>query len=243
MVRSVGVALIVGLFIVLCSAKAYASPNVAGSESSALVYADESESAPEHHIAASWSVFPFVFLLLLIATGPLFYEHFWHKSYPVIAVLLAIIVVIYYLYGLHNTHSPVHALAEYVQFISLLAALFIASGGIMIDVDKEARSLTNVIILIIGAIIANVIGTTGASMLLIRPFIRLNRNRIKSYHIIFFIFMVSNIGGALTPIGDPPLFLGFLMGIPFFWTLTHNLLPWAFTISVLSVLFFFEIGT
>lgn len=195
-------------------------------------------SGGDHPTAPSWLVFPFVLLLLMIATGPLFYEHFWHKSYPYVAVLLAAIVVIYYLLALHNVHAPVHALAEYVQFIALLTGLFIASGGIMINVDKKATPTANVIILIIGAVISNIIGTTGASMLLIRPFIRLNRNRIKAYHIIFFIFMVSNIGGSLTPIGDPPLFLGFLKGVPFFWTLEYNILPWAFALIILASIFF-----
>ncbi len=199
---------------------------------------DDGAEGTSHGAPGVWSVFPFVLLLLMIATGPLFYEHFWHKSYPIIAVLLAVIVVSYYLFGLHNVHSPVHALAEYVQFIALLAALYVASGGIKIDVDKEAKPMTNVIILVIGSVIANIIGTTGASMLLIRPFIRLNRNRIKPYHIIFFIFMVSNVGGSLTPIGDPPLFLGFLKGVPFFWTLTNNFLPWVFAIMVLALVFF-----
>jgi Na+/H+ antiporter NhaD/arsenite permease-like protein len=200
----------------------------------------ESDGEGDHHGSApsSWSVFPFVLLLLMIATGPLFYEHFWHKSYPYIAMALALIVVLYYLFGLHNTHSPIHALAEYVQFIALLTGLYVASGGIMISVDKEAKPGTNVAILAIGAVIANIIGTTGASMLLIRPFIRLNRNRIKPYHIIFFIFLVSNIGGCLTPIGDPPLFLGFLKGIPFFWTLTNNFVPWIFAIIILLIIFF-----
>ena len=193
----------------------------------------------EHHHAPTWAVIPFVVLLLMIATGPLFYEHFWHKRYPVIAVVLAALVVYYYLFVLRNVHAPIHATAEYIQFIALLSALFIASGGIMINVDKEAKPSINVILLIIGAIVANVIGTTGASMLLIRPFIRLNKNRIKAYHVIFFIFMVSNIGGSLTPIGDPPLFLGFLKGVPFFWTLTFNFAPWLFTLAVLAVIFYF----
>jgi len=187
---------------------------------------------------AGWAIIPFALLLIMIATGPLFYEHFWHKSYPIIAVSLAAVIVLYYIFGLHNQHSPVHALAEYIQFIALLAGLYIASGGIMIQVDKEAKPLTNVAILLIGAVIANVIGTTGASMLLIRPFIRLNKNRIKSYHIIFFIFIVSNVGGSLTPIGDPPLFLGFLKGIPFFWTITNNFLPWLSAVILLASTFF-----
>lgn len=191
-----------------------------------------------HHHAPTWSVIPFVVLLLMIATGPLFYEHFWHKSYPVISVSLAVLVVAYYLFGLHNTHAPVHATAEYIQFIALLSGLFIASGGIMINVDKGVTPSINVILLLVGAVVANIIGTTGASMLLIRPFIRLNRNRIKAYHIIFFIFMVSNIGGSLTPIGDPPLFLGFLKGVPFFWTLTFNFVPWVFALVVLSIVFY-----
>ena len=92
--------------------------------------------------------------------------------------------------------------------------------------------------LLVGAVIANIIGTTGASMLLIRPFIRLNKNRIKPYHIVFFIFIVSNVGGSLTPIGDPPLFLGFLKGIPFMWTLEHNLVPWAVAVIFLLVMFY-----
>ncbi|MEQ8239678.1 MAG: sodium:proton antiporter [Cyclobacteriaceae bacterium] len=197
------------------------------------------ETGDEHHTPASWSVFPFALLLIMIATGPLFYEHFWHKNYPYVAMALAAMVVSYYLFVLHNHHGPVHALFEYVQFIALLTGLFVASGGIMIIVDKESTPLTNVLILLIGAVIANVIGTTGASMLLIRPFIRLNRNRIKAYHIIFFIFIVSNVGGSLTPIGDPPLFLGFLKGVPFSWTLTHNFVPWVFAIFLLTSIFFF----
>jgi Na+/H+ antiporter NhaD/arsenite permease-like protein len=145
----------------------------------------------------------------------------------------------YYLFALNDTHAPVHALAEYVQFIALLASLYIASGGIMINVDKKATPMANVGLLIVGAVISNLIGTTGASMLLIRPFIRLNKGRIRPYHIIFFIFMVSNIGGALTPIGDPPLFLGFLKGVPFVWTLTHNIMPWTVALIILAVMFYF----
>lgn len=194
----------------------------------------------EHHgvSPARWSVIPFAILLLMIATGPLFYEHFWHKNYPKVAVGLAVLVVVYYLFFLHNQHSPIHALAEYVQFIALLTGLYVASGGIMIIVDKKASPLTNIIILVLGAIIANIIGTTGASMLLIRPFIRLNKNRIKAYHIIFFIFIVSNIGGSLTPIGDPPLFLGFLKGVPFLWTIQNNIFPWGVAIAALLGVFY-----
>jgi len=191
-----------------------------------------------HATAPAWLVLPFVILLLMIATGPLFYEHFWHKNYPKVAILLAVIVVAYYLFVLHNVHRPVHHFFEYAQFISLLASLFIASGGIMINIDRKSTPRANVTILIIGSVIANIIGTTGASMLLIKPFIRLNKDRIGAYHIIFFIFMVSNIGGALTPIGDPPLFLGFLKGVPFEWTIIHNFIPWAVAIAILAVVFY-----
>lgn len=194
----------------------------------------------EHHEEAPvWLVFPFVLLLLMIATGPLFYEHFWHHNYPKVAVGLALVVVFYYLFVLHNVHGPVHAMAEYVQFIALLASLYIASGGILIEIDKKATPLANVGLLLVGALISNLIGTTGASMLLIRPFIRLNGGNIQPYHIIFFIFMVSNVGGSLTPIGDPPLFLGFLKGVPFFWTLTHNWPAWILALLFLSVVFYF----
>ena len=193
----------------------------------------------EDHLPPGWAVIPFAVLLLMIATGPLLYEHFWHHNYGKIAVALGVLVVLYYVFSLQNTHAPVHSFFEYVQFISLLTALFIASGGIMINVDKKNTPGVNVALLVVGAIIANIIGTTGASMLLIRPFIRVNKYRIKPYHIIFFIFMVSNIGGSLTPIGDPPLFLGFLKGVPFFWTVTHNFLPWVFGITMLAIIFYF----
>jgi Na+/H+ antiporter NhaD/arsenite permease-like protein len=197
------------------------------------------EDSSHHGTAPLWLVFPFAALLIMIATGPLFYEHFWHHNYPKIAMGLAAIVVLFYIFVLHNTHAPIHALAEYVQFIALLASLYIASGGILIEVDKKATPLANVTLLIVGALISNLIGTTGASMLLIRPFIRLNKSNIQAYHIIFFIFMVSNIGGSLTPIGDPPLFLGFLKGIPFFWTLEHNWPAWMLSLGILSVIFYF----
>lgn len=199
----------------------------------------EPEHEDEHGHAPGWLVIPFVLLLLMIATGPLFYESFWHHHYPKIAIALATIVVLFYLFVLENIHHPVHALAEYVQFIALLASLYVASGGILIEIDKKSTPMANVSLLLIGALISNLIGTTGASMLLIRPFIRLNKNNIQAYHIIFFIFMVSNVGGSLTPIGDPPLFLGFLKGVPFFWTLEHNWPAWIFALGALALIFYF----
>ncbi len=201
-------------------------------------HGEHAEHASAHSEPAPWSVIPFIALLLMIATGPLFFAHFWHHHYPKVAVGLGVVVVGYYLFVLGDNGHPVHALMEYIQFIALLFGLFMAAGGILIQVDKKGKPLTNVILLIIGAILSNVIGTTGASMLLIRPFIRLNKGRVKAYHVMFFIFMVSNVGGSLTPIGDPPLFLGFLKGVPFAWTAAHNIVPWAFAISILAMVFF-----
>lgn len=209
------------------------------SEEQGTAHQNGEHGEEQGHSPALWSVAPFILLLLMIATGPLFYAHFWHKNYPIIAAVLGSITVIYYLAFLGDAHHPIHAFFEYFSFIALIAALFVASGGILIKVDKEGTPMANVILLIIGAALANVIGTTGASMLLIRPFVRLNQHRVKPYHIVFFIFMVSNVGGVLTPIGDPPLFLGFLKGVPFFWTATHLWPKWIFGIALLSIIFYF----
>lgn len=188
-----------------------------------------------------WLALPFILLLLMIATAPLFFADFWHKHYPKIAILLAAFVMGYYCIVLKNTMKPIEAAAEYIQFMALITALYIATGGIAIKVDARATPLANMILLFLGALSANVIGTTGASMLFIRPYLGLNKGRIKAYHIVFFIFIVSNIGGALTPIGDPPLFLGFLKGVPFKWTLLHNSLPWmVMLLMLLSIFYFFE---
>lgn len=127
---------------------------------------------------------------------------------------------------------------EYISFIVLLSSLFIISGGIVIRVNRKASPLANATLLLIGAIVANIFGTTGASMLLIRPFLRMNRGHLKPYHVVFFIFIVSNCGGLLTPIGDPPLFLGYLEGIPFRWTLDHLWVLWSFVIAALLATFF-----
>ncbi len=195
-------------------------------------------ATPEHALPATFMVLPFVLLLLMIATGPLFYKHFWEKHYPKVSLALGVVVVVYYLAVLHNTHSLMHTFAEYISFIALLSSLFVASGGILIKVDRKATPMLNVMFLLFGAVISNIIGTTGASMLLIRPFIRMNRDRIKPYHIIFFIFVVSNVGGALTPIGDPPLFLGFLSGVPFFWVIANVWYIWIPALIMILLAFY-----
>ncbi len=188
-----------------------------------------------------WLVSPFVFLLMSIAVMPVLFSHFWHKYYKLISIGLGLFVMTYYVVVLDNMVLPIESLAEYASFISLLTILYVASGGIYIFVDVESKAITNVIFLFIAAILTNLIGTTGASVLLIRPFIRLNRYRIQAYHIIFFIFIVSNLGGLLTPIGDPPLFMGFLKGIPFTWTFKDLMLEWIIANSILlSIFYFFE---
>ena len=184
----------------------------------------DGESQSEHHstLPPMWLVAPFGILLMMIATGPLFYPHLWEHHYPKIAVGLGTIVAVYYAFLMdHGVMSLLHTLEEYISFIALLTALFVASGGILIKFNSVGKPLLNAAILLGGAVLSNFIGTTGASMLLIRPFMRLNEGRLKPFHIIFFIFIVSNIGGGLTPIGDPPLFLGFLKGVPFFWVVGH----------------------
>ncbi len=184
-----------------------------------------------------WSAVFFIGLLLSIALIPLINGEWWGKKYGYVSLGLAIPAAA--LVVSKEWILLVHVIIEYVSFIILLGSLFIIAGGIVIRVGAKGAPRLNCIFLLVGAIFASVIGTTGASMVLIRPMIRANKWRKRVLHIfIFFIFMVSNIGGLLTPLGDPPLFLGFLRGVPFFWTL--RLLPvWAFAIAILLLVFFF----
>jgi Na+/H+ antiporter NhaD/arsenite permease-like protein len=185
-----------------------------------------------------WMILPFVALLGTIALAPLLAGNWWSKHYPKVALALAVLTLSYYLFALHAYTRVLHVAHEYVSFIALIGSLFVVSGGIHIKVKGEATPLTNVLFLLFGAIIANVLGTTGASMLLIRPWIRMNKYRITAHHIVFFIFIVSNVGGSLTPIGDPPLFLGYLKGVPFWWVAEHCWPMWAVGLGVLLVMFF-----
>ena len=195
-------------------------------------------SAAHAALPPFWTVIPFAALLLSIALMPLFAAHFWEHHYPKVAIGLGLVTAAYYLGVQHDWHPLVHAGHEYVSFMALVGSLFVISGGINIRVKGEATPLRNTIFLAIGAVLANVIGTTGASMLMIRPWIRMNKYRITGQHIVFFIFVVSNCGGALTPIGDPPLFLGFLRGVPFWWTLEHGIAAWALAIGLLLTVFY-----
>ena len=174
-----------------------------------------------------WSIIPFAGILLSIALFPLLAPHFWHRHFPKVSAFWAVVFAVPFIarYGGEAVHSLLHIfIIDYIPFIILLWALYTVSGGILVRGTLTGTPAGNVVFLVIGTFIASWIGTTGASMVLIRPVLRANAWRKKKVHIIiFFIFLVSNIGGSLTPLGDPPLFLGFLHGVPFFWT--FRLLP------------------
>ncbi len=183
-------------------------------------------------------VLPFGLLLLLIAVMPLAAKHWWERNYAYVSVGLGAFVGLCYLTHAGGAAAVGHTLREYFSFISLLAALYVVAGGIHIRVRGRATPAGNVVFLALGAALANIIGTTGASLVLIRPWLHLNKDRLSPYPVVFFIFLVSNIGGALTPIGDPPLFLGYLSGVPFFWLLPRVLAPWLATLGVLLGVFY-----
>ncbi len=185
-----------------------------------------------------WLLGPFILLLGAIALMPFINLKWWHHHYPKVAVALGLSVALYYLFVLRAPERILDAGHEYVCFIALVGSLFIVVGGIHLRVKGEATPAFNVVYLFAGAVLANFIGTTGASILMIRPYIRMNSRRISAYHIVFFIFIVANVGGGLTPIGDPPLFLGYLKGVPFFWIVQNCLLAWSVCIGLLLAIFF-----
>lgn len=183
-------------------------------------------------------ILPFALLLGCIAAMPFIHRHWWEHHYPKVALGLGLITVVYYVAFLNNAGRMLHVAHEYVSFIALIGSLFIVSGGIHIRVKGEAKPWVNCLFLFIGAVLANFIGTTGASMLLIRPWIRMNKYRITAFHIVFFIFVVSNVGGCLTPIGDPPLFLGYLRGVPFWWVLSNCWEAWLVAVGGVIAIFY-----
>jgi Na+/H+ antiporter NhaD/arsenite permease-like protein len=187
-----------------------------------------------------WTTLPFVAYLLTIAVAPLAFPHFWeHDRNKLVLGLIASAPVIAYLLlaAPHGVEWLHHALREYAAFIALLASLFVISGGVYLRGSLAGTPLANTTLLTVGALLASFIGTTGASMLLIRPLLRANEKRESRVHlVVFFIFIVSNGAGMLTPLGDPPLFLGFLRGVPFLWTF-QLLAPWALVNGALLVLF------
>jgi len=170
------------------------------------------------------SVVPFVLILLSIALLPLIAGHWWHanKNRAIVVAVFAIpfAIWLYATEGAESVPAFEHAILDYASFLALLGALYVISGGIHVRGSLNGTPLSNAGLLGIGAVLANVVGTTGASMVLIRPILRANESRERKVHIVvFFIFVVSNCGGMLTPFADPPLFLGFLKGVPFEWTL------------------------
>ena len=189
-----------------------------------------------------WTAIPFACILLSIALGPLIAPHFWHHHFPKISAMWALIFAVPFLIW-----NPREAFGEilhiyfldYFPFIILLWGLFTVSGGIYVGGALRGKPKVNLILLLIGTFLASVIGTTGAAMVLIRPVLRANEWRRNKVHlVIFFIFLVANIGGSLTPLGDPPLFLGFLHGVPFFWVTKGILLEMLLASGLILTIFF-----
>ena len=185
-----------------------------------------------------WMILPFAVLLLAIALMPFIAKQWWEANFPIASAALGAVTVIYYIAILQNPGRMLHSGIEYVSFLSLVGSLFVVSGGLHIRLRGYSTPASNVLLLLFGAVISNFIGTTGASMILIRPWLRNNKYRLHPYHIVFFIFLVSNVGGALSPIGDPPLFLGYLKGVPFFWVAEHLWPMWLLAVSLILGVFY-----
>jgi Na+/H+ antiporter NhaD/arsenite permease-like protein len=225
-----------------CSAARTAVLTLLATVIASPVFAAEAVELPGASMSLMWAL-PFAGLLLSIATGPVLYHHFWESHYGKIAAVWAALVIVPMALSFDfgtALGAVLHTmLLEYLSFIILLFALFTISGGILVAGNIHGTPAMNVLLLLIGACLASVVGTTGASMIMIRPMIRANDNRPFNAHVIvFFIFLVSNIGGSLTPLGDPPLFVGFLRGIDFFWTTEHLLMETLFVAVVVLAIFF-----
>jgi Na+/H+ antiporter NhaD/arsenite permease-like protein len=185
-----------------------------------------------------YSVVPFATMLLAIAVCPVWVPHWWESNRNKLIASAVLGLPVLAFYGVRHPAALLHAAEDYVSFIVLLAGLFAISGGVVLRGDLVATPAVNTAFLTLGGLLASFVGTTGASMLLIRPLLQTNSERRHVTHtVVFFIFVVSNVGGMLTPLGDPPLFLGYLAGVPFTWT--FRLWPqWALMLAVLLVLFF-----
>lgn len=206
-----------------------------------LVFASGGEAAAHGHAPPLYTVTPFVLMLACIAVLPLVAEHWWHKNKNkfYISLILGVPVGVFLLFFWDGgPHWVWHTAVEYFSFIMILAALYIISGGIYVGGDLRATPMMNAAFLAIGSVLASFMGTTGAAMLLIRPVIKTNAERkYKSHTIIFFTFLVGNIGGLLTPLGDPPLFMGYLKGVPFAWTF-KLWLEWAVCVGIVLFVYF-----
>jgi Na+/H+ antiporter NhaD/arsenite permease-like protein len=185
-----------------------------------------------------YTVLPFVAMLLAIALCPLWTPHWWEPNRNKLLVGAVLGLPVAALYLARDPHALSRTAEEYVSFIVLLAGLYVIAGGIRLTGDLEATPLTNTAFLAAGSVLASFLGTTGASMLLVRPLLQTNRERTRVRHtVVFFIFLVSNVGGLLTPLGDPPLFLGYLQGVPFSWTF-RLWGPWAVAVGALLFTYF-----
>lgn len=198
----------------------------------------------ELDISILWGI-PFILLLLCIAIVPLIDHHFWDRHLWTISLAVFCFPTVFallFILGGPFIQKTLHAALEYVSFIAILAVLYVVSGGILIRGNFMGKPGTNAAIIAFGTLIASLVGTTGASMLLIRPLLRANAGRKRNAHVVvFFIFLVSNIGGMLTPLGDPPLFLGYLQGVPFTWTMALWK-EWAVT-GLLVLFVFYAVDT
>jgi len=179
---------------------------------------------------------PFVTMLLCIAWLPFILKHHWEANYHLVALFLATATTAYYLFGIRQPERILRESSDYIHFMALVGSLFVVAGGIHVRIRGKSTPFFNCVFLFLGTIAGNVLGTMGASMLFIRPWIRVNKYRYTGLHTAFFIFLVSNLGGGLTPMG-PPLFLGYLKGVPFWWMVQHCWLAWS--IALLSLLLTF----
>lgn len=197
------------------------------------------------NLSLIWGI-PFALILLSIATGPLLFAHTWHHHFGKITAVWTLLFLLPFIlvFGFNESvHLIVHALVgEYIPFILLLLALYTISGGILVWGNLHGSAKLNTTLLALGTFLASIMGTTGAAMLLIRPLLKANDNRKHKVHVvIFFIFLVANIGGGLTPLGDPPLFLGFLKGVDFSWTVIHMFPPVLISaVALLSVFYLLD---
>ncbi len=248
--------LLISIFLLIFSISNVFSYQVGHSDSLSVSKIEQSETVnqnheDEHHaphldgrdLSLLW-IIPFLGILLSIAVMPLVVPRFWHHNYGKVSLfwgaLFMVLFTIFKGINMSGFYLAEVYLGEFIPFIILLLALFTVGGGIRLKGELVGSPFLNTLLILIGTALASWMGTTGAAMVMIRPLIRANKWRTHQKHtVIFFIFLVANIGGSLTPLGDPPLFLGFLKGVSFFWTTEHMFLPMLFCVVILIVVFYF----
>lgn len=249
--RTVPIAAILAVCLCIITSTTWAASGPS-ENSHAPTHADASQNHESSHGGSDlganlplWSCLPFACMLLSIALWPLIAPEFWHHHFAKISLFWAVSLAVPFTVAFKWTaaYEIAHILlADYVPFIILLWSLYTVSGGILLRGTLRGTPIVNVTMLAIGTILASWMGTTGAAMLMIRPFLRANKDRKnRTFMVVFFIFLVANIGGALTPLGDPPLFLGFLHGVTFFWTLKIS--PHMITMTVILLIVYFAMDT